>query len=80
VNETNLNTPQRVVRVCCKTKTSRKRAEEIRRACHRALFCEPLERVDGRWTFVMVNRPTLNTAEVLILLLTNDVMRVQYDV
>jgi len=72
------NTLRRLVRVSLRTKTSRKRAEEIRRVCGRVLECGPLERTGTQWTFEMVNRPDIETAEVWLLLLINDVVMIDY--
>ena len=74
----NIGCLKRFVRVSLRTKTSRKRADEILRICCRVLNCGPLERNGNRWTFEMVNRPDIETAEVLLLLLCADVTRIDY--
>ena len=67
-----------LVRVSLRTKTSRKRATEILRICCHVLNCGPLERDGNRWTFEMVYRPDIETAEILLLLFCDDVTRIDY--
>ena len=78
MNEAKSNTVRRLVRVCLRTKTSRKRAEAIRRVCGRVLACGPLTHTGRRWTFGMVNRPDIETAEIWMMLLVQDVIRIDY--
>jgi len=72
------NTFRRLIRISLRTKTSRKRAGEIRHVCGRVLACGPLERIGTRWTFKMISRPDIESAEVWLMLIIRDVACIDY--